>query len=116
MYSGVLAVEAVFVFDLHHEDRAAVRDLQRAEHAADLLQIFFRGVEVTRIAGAELDVVVFEQPPGQAAHFPFGAGIRAGPQNHPQAFLLRDAAKFRGVGLAGPVEFPGRGSFRFQKR
>ena len=60
-----------------------------------------------RVARAELDVVVFQQPPGQAAAVPFGAGIRAGTQNDPQAFLLRDAAKFRVVGLAGPDIFAG---------
>ena len=82
-------------------------DLQRAEHAADFLQIAAHGVEVSRVAGAEFDVVVFQQPPRRAAHFPFGAGIRAGPQDHPQALLLRDAAKLRVVRLAGPDVFAG---------
>ena len=107
MYCGVLAVEAVFVFHLHHEDRAAAGDLQRAEHAADFVQVTFRCFEVARIARAQLDVVVLEQPPRQAAHLPLGARIRAGTQNHPEPFLLRDAAELRGVRLARPVEFAG---------
>ncbi len=101
----VLAEEAVFVLDLRHDDRAAVRDLQRAELAADLLEIGLRRSEIARVAAAKPDAVVLEHPPRRAAHFPFGAGIRAGPEDDPQALLLRDAAEFRVVRLAAPIKF-----------
>ena len=47
------------------------------------------------------------QPPGEAAHLPFGARVRTGTQDDPQSFLLCDATKLRGVRLAGPIEFAG---------
>ncbi len=81
-----------------------MRDLQRPEHSPDFLEIGLRRLQIARVAAADLDAVLLEHPPRRAAHFPFGAGIRAGTQNHPQAFLLRDAAKLRVVRLAAPVE------------
>ena len=84
-------------------------DLQRAQFAAHVLEIAFDRFEVVRIAAAQLDIIVFEQPPRGAAHFPFGAGIGAGPKDHPEPLLLGNAAKFRHVGLAGPDEFAGSG-------
>ena len=80
---GVLAIRAVFVFHLHHEDRAALGDLQWPQHAAHFLQIFFRGVKIARIAGAQLDVPGLEQPPRETAHLPLRARIRAGAQDDP---------------------------------
>jgi integrase len=100
----VLAIEAVFIFYLHHDDRPAVRDLQWTEFAANLLKIMGRGGEITRIAAAELDVIVFQQPPRRTAHLPFGARVRAGTQDDPQTFRLREATKFRDIRLTAPVK------------
>ena len=105
----VFGEEAVFVFDLDHEDGAAVSDLEGSEDSADFVEIGFGGVEKFGIARAESDVGIFEKPPGEAAHFPFGAGVGAGAEDDPEAFFLCDAAELRGVGLAGPVEVAGRG-------
>nr|GEU28650.1 HTH-type transcriptional regulator PtxR, putative [Tanacetum cinerariifolium] len=103
----VLAEEAVFVFDLHHQDRTAVRDLLPAQHPAHFLHPAPGRGHIALVAGAQEAVAgMLEQPPGQAAHFPLGARVRAGTQNHPQAFLLRQAAEFHGIALAGPVVFP----------
>ena len=100
----VVTKEAVFVFHLHHQDRAALGDLEWREHAADLLEVALRGFEVFRIGRAQVDGRVFQEPPRGAAHFPLGAGVRAGPEQHPQAFLLREPAELRDVRLAAPVE------------
>ena len=103
----VLGEEAVFVLDLHHKDRAAVRDLERAEDAADFSEVALGGLHVLRIARAEFDGIFLEQPPREAAHFPFRAGVGAGAKNHPQSFFLGDFAELGDVGLAGPIEFAG---------
>ena len=80
---NVFAIGAVFVFHLDHEDRAALGDLLRPEHTADFLQPGSSRGDVSRITGAQLDVRLFEQPPGQSPAIPLGAGVGAGPQNHP---------------------------------
>ena len=82
-----------------------MRDLQRAKHATDFFQIIFCVIKITRITAAKLHAIFFEHPPRRAAHFPFGASIRAGAEDDPQTFLLRDAAKFRVIRLAAPDEF-----------
>ena len=81
-----------------------MRDLERSELAADFVKIIFRRRDIARIAGAEFDVIVLQQPPGQAAHVPFGAGIRSGPQDNPQTFLLGNATELGGIGLAAPIK------------
>ena len=100
---GVAAEESIFILHLHQDDIAAARDLAGAEHAADLLEIPRGRAEIARIYAAQLHPVLLKHPPGRAAHFPFSAGIRSGTQNHPQPFLLRDAAKRGGVCRPAPV-------------
>jgi len=80
-------------------------DLHGTEHAADFLHVAAGRFDEVGIAGAQEGVAgLLQQPPWQAAHFPFGARIRAGTQDDPQAFLLRELAEFGGVALALPVE------------
>ena len=106
---GVSAEEAIFIFDLDHEDGPAVGDLKRREFFADALEVIFDGGHVAGVAGAEFDSVVLEEPPGEAAHFPFGAGVGTGAEDNPESFFLGDAAELGDVGLAGEVEFAGLG-------
>ena len=94
---GVVAVGVVFVFDLDHEERAAVGDLLRSENAADFEEKFTGGFEETRVGCAKSDFFLVEEPPRQAAHFPFGAGIRARPQQHPEAIFSRCSQYSRGT-------------------
>ncbi len=84
-------------------------DLERVEFlTADFVEIL-GGIEIARVLGAELDVGIFEEPPGEAAHFPFGTGVWPGAEDDPKAFLLGNAAEFSDVGLAGPVKVARRG-------
>ena len=78
--------------------------LQRREHAPNFLEIPRGRSHELRVARAELDAVFFQQPPRQPPHLPLRARVRAGPQNDPQAFLLRQPAELGGVLLPLPVE------------
>ncbi len=104
---GVLSIESIFVLDLNHKDRAAAGDLQRRQHSSHFHEIAPRSLDVARVASAQLDVLVLEQPPGKTAHFPFGARIRSGTQDDPQALLLGDTAELCDVSLALPIELVG---------
>jgi hypothetical protein len=100
----ILAAGAVLVLDLQHQDRAAARHLQAGELAADAPQVALDRRQVARIARAQLQVRLLEQPGREAAQVPLRAGVGAGPQQHPQAFLLRHSAEARDVRGALEVE------------
>ena len=104
---GILAVKAIFILRLHHQNRAAMGDLLAPEHAADFLEVGFYGIDISGIARTQFNAVILEQPPRRTAHLPFGAGIRAGPENDPQPFFLGNLAKLGVVRLAGPDELAG---------
>ena len=97
---GILPEETILIFHLDHQDGAAFGNLQRPEHAADLPEVALGRRHISRIASAKLDVLILEQPPWEAAHFPFGARVGPRAQDHPQALLLSDPAKLGGIRLA----------------
>ncbi len=100
----VVVVGAVFVLDLHGDDRPAVVIEQRTHLVGHGIQIGLAGGEKARVAAAHADVVLAEQPGGVAAGFPLGAGVGAGPQDHVEA-LRGGLAYERGhVVVAGEVE------------
>ena len=93
----VVAVAAVLVLGLHHQDRSALRDLQRREHLADLGEIALRRLQVLGVSRPHPDAVPRQKPPWETALVPLGAGVGAGTENDPESFLLRDAAELRDV-------------------
>ena len=99
----VVAEGAVFVLHLHEDDRAAVADLQWSEFVAQALQPARRRIEEARVLRAHDGGRVLQQPSRVAAELPLRADVRSGPQNDPQAFLLRLADELGDVIVAGEV-------------
>ena len=99
------AVAAVFIFDLHHDDGAAMGDLQGSELVAEFFQIGAGGREEARVLTADFQIGLLEEPPGVAAEFPFSAAVRSGAEDDPEAFLLGEAYEFGHVGIAGEIKF-----------
>ena len=83
-----------------------MRNLQTLQLLAYALQVCLRGLQKLRVAGAELDRAFPHQPPRKTAELPLCARIRSGTKDHPQSFLLRDAAELRHVLLSAEVVFP----------
>ena len=102
----VVVVGAVFVLDLHGDDRAAVMVKQRMHLFGHGIQIGLAGSEKARVAAAYADVVLAEQPGWIPTGFPFRAGVRAGAQDHVEA-LRGGLAHERGHIVVGvEIELP----------
>ena len=83
-----LPVGTVFVFDLYHDDGAAVGDGQVLHFVG---YGFFEdgyALQKVSIGLAQADVFLFKQPPGQSAHFPFGTNVGTGTQDDVHVVLL----------------------------
>jgi hypothetical protein len=85
---AVVAETAVLVLDLDHQDGPAAVDLEVADDLADLQDVGLAGGEVARIGAAHLDVGRPQQPSGQPAEIPLGAGVRPGPDDDPEPQAL----------------------------
>ena len=101
----VIAVGAVLVLHLHHDDRPAVGDLQGYQAGHQLIVVVHDVAQVARIAAAQADTVLLQQPGGQAAKLPLGADVGRGPQDDVQPQLLGQADEALHVVHAGEVEF-----------
>ena len=74
---AVVAVAAVLVLDLHHQDRAALRDEQRLHDLREASHVAFGRCHVARVEAADLEVGVAQQVRRDAAEVPLGADVRA---------------------------------------
>ena len=100
----VVAVGAVLVLHLHHDDRPAVGDLQGYQAGHQFVIVVHDVAEVARIAAAQADAVLLQQPGGQAAELPLGADIGRGTQDDVQPQLLGQAEEALHIVHAGEVE------------
>ena len=89
----VVPVASVFVFDLHHQHRPAARDLQGRKARDQFVEIAVDRRQIRAVHAAQTESRLFQQPPGQPAHFPFRADVGAGPQDHVQSQPLRQPRK-----------------------
>jgi hypothetical protein len=99
----------IFVFELGHEDGAAVVDLEIGGFLGEGFDVGFDVEEEFRIVGAEFDVFVFEKPGGVAAEFDFSADVGADAIDDPEAVVLAefDEASDVGVAVEDEIVFPG---------
>jgi hypothetical protein len=102
----VVAVAAVFVFDLDEDDGATVADLQGRDFLAEAQEPGAGGGEKLRIAGADNGVRVLEQPRRKAAELPLRAGVGSCWASRMNSAMSRWPEKSK---------TPGRGSWAFQK-
>lgn len=84
----ILAVAAVLVLDLHHEDRAAPGHQQAPHLRSQPGDIAAYGGEVAWVLCTQLDIGCFEEPPRNASQLPLGTDIGTRPEHHPEPFLL----------------------------
>ena len=100
----VLAVGAVFVLYLHHDDGAALVGSEGCELFAHLLLKELHALHEVWVFLAQLDVALLQQPPRQATHLPFSADVGSGAHDDLHAMLLAETHKGCDVVLAGEVE------------
>ena len=100
----VLAVRAVLVLDLHHDDVAAVRDLTGLEDRHELVVVRGDALEELGVVGTRAHGVVGQQPRGHAAELPLGADERRGTHDCVQAELRRLIQESAEVQAIGEVE------------
>ena len=94
----------ILVLDLYHDDIPAPGHLQVSQLLADLVHEQLRPFEEIGIVGTELDILLLQQPPGQSAHLPLRADIRAGTQHDIHAFFLGQPAKSGNIVLPLEIE------------
>ncbi len=100
----VVAVAPVLVFELEHQDGTAPLNLEPADLVGETADVAGAGFEIPLVAAADLDVGNREEPGRQSAEVPFGAGVRARPDDDPEAGGLRLADERGHIVPAGEVE------------
>ena len=105
----VIAKRAVFVLDLHRQNWAAARDLQRRQFPAQALQPALGREQEFLVGAAQNHAGIGEKPRGEAAQVPLRAGIRARTQDDIQTFFLRRTDKSRDIGPSAEVVDSGLG-------
>ena len=99
----VVAERAIFVFQLHRDDRPAILQEQRLHLLPQPHQPAVDGGGIFGIGRTQHELAVLEQPGGIAAQFPFGADIGSGAQDHVQPLGLGVADEGDDVVLAAEV-------------
>ena len=101
----VVAVVAVLVFDLGHDDGATATDLEGSGLLGETFDPALGGDHECGVVGAEgvSGFGIGEEPCGEAAEFPFGTGVGAGAEDDVEAFFLRGLDEGGEVVLAGEV-------------
>ena len=100
----VLAIRAVLVLHLYHDDGAAILNGQRLQLLAHLLLEDLHALHEVGVALAQADVLLLQQPPGQAAHLPLGTHIGSGSHDDVHAVLLSQTAELSHIVLTREVE------------
>ena len=100
----VLAIGAIFVLHLHHDDGTAFLDGEVTQLLCQLRLELLGALHEERILLAKAYVLFLEQPPGQTAHLPFGTGVRTGAHDDVHAILLSQSAESSHVILTGEEE------------
>lgn len=88
---AIIAEGAVLVLHLHHHDVPSAGRLTLGDHGDQHVEPRVDLGEVPRIARAQPQTWLGQQPPGEPAVLPFGADVGgAGPDDRVQAELVRD--------------------------
>ena len=105
---GLFAEPApVLVFDLRHQNRAAVFEQIRLGDFRDRPQVaLLRLHESLVLDRADFRVLVLQQIRGKPAEIPFAANVRAGTEKHPHAVVFAELKK-RGDVAAARLEVEG---------
>ena len=100
----VIAVGAVFVLNLHHDDASAVRDQIRTDAREQLAVVRANLFKIQRIVAAQCHVLIGEQPRRQTAEFVLCADVGTGTDDDVQSELLRGFDVLDDVKAAGEVK------------
>ena len=100
----VLAIAAILVLYLHHDDRSTMLYGQRGELLSDFLLEDLHTLHEKRILLAQTDVLLLQQPPGQSTHFPLGADVWSRSHDDVHTIFLCQSAEGGHVVVAREVE------------
>ena len=100
----VLAVAAVFVLHLYHDDGATLLDGQVTQLFAYLGLKLLQAFHEEGVFLAQAYVLLLEEPPGQTAHFPFRTNVGTGAYDDIHAILLRQFHEGTDVVVVREVE------------
>ncbi len=85
---------------MDHDDGAALVDGHVGELFCDLILEYLDTLEEEIVLVAETDILLFEEPPWQASHFPLGTYVGAGSEDDVETFALGDLAEGTDVEVA----------------
>ena len=101
----VLAVRTIFVLHLNHDDRTTILDGEWSQLLAHFLLEDFYSLHEVRILLTQTDILLLEEPPRQATHFPFCTNVWTRANDDIHAVLLGEAAESSHIVVACEVEF-----------
>ena len=100
------------IYELVHNDIPSFTNLKISQLFAHFVQKEFHTFHVVWVLLAKFDILLLQQPPRQAAHFPFRTDIRSGTHYDIHSILLSQTAKRSYIFLSGKI-IPS--FFRFMK-
>ena len=100
----VLTIRAILILYLNHDDRTAVLNGQTSQLLAHLLLEDGHTLDKVRVALAQTDVFLLQQPPRQTAHLPLSANVWTRTNDDVHAMLLCQTAESSHVVVAGKVK------------
>ena len=101
-FVGTIGTE--FILHLHHDDVSAAGNLQVGQLLTYFLHEDAYTFHVVGIERTELYILFLQEPPGQTAHFPFGAYIGTRSYDDVHAVLLCQATELGNVFVPCEVE------------
>ena len=102
----VVAKARIFVFHLHHQNVTAIAQEHRGELLAHTIQENAGALHKESVfLASDFDIFLFEQPPGQSAHIPFGADIRSRTHDDIHSVLLSQFTEFADIILSFKIKF-----------
>ena len=99
------AIRTVFILHLHHNNRTALLDSQSCHLVRNFFLEDSHTFQEIRVVFTQTDVFLFQEPPRQTSHFPFGTYVWSGAKDDIHIVLLAKAAKLSQILLSGKVEF-----------
>ena len=97
-------VGTIFILDLHHDDGTSLVDGEVSHLFGHLRLEDLQTLHKIGIEFAQTNVFLFEQPPWQTTHLPFGTNIRTGTKDDIHAVLLSQLDESAEVVVLGEVE------------
>ena len=100
----ILAIRAILVLYLHHNDRTTILDSQRLQLLTHLLLEDLYALHEVWVALTQFNILLLQQPPRQTTHLPFRTHIGTRTHDDIHAVLLCDTAKLSHIVITSEVK------------